>query len=250
MKREFFLAAVIFYALFLTKSGFADLGQAEISFLKGDYDIAIKNCDTMINSGVSSEIPRAFYLKARIFLKQGRISEARQIFSKILADFPAGEFSDEAQLGFADTFFAEENFDRAIGEYRKIGEKYPQSPFCAIALYKLSKSCLKAGRMEEARFYFQKLQQDYPSSFESKLIDELDNSEFAYSVQVGCFSKYENAERLVAKLKKKGFDAYISEKEGAPVFYRVRVGKFRTQEQAQACKASLIRAGYKTKICP
>jgi tetratricopeptide (TPR) repeat protein len=219
----------------------ASLDQAYVLFLKGDYGPAVSACD---NSAAG------YYLKARTLLKENKIQDARAAFEKILTDFAGSGFDDAAQLGLADTYFSDEQYQQAIGEYRKVQEKYRQTPFSAIVLYKLGKSYLKLGVMEQARFYFQKLQKDYPLSFESKLVDELDDSQFFYSVQVGCFSKYENAEKLVKKLKKEKLDAYVSEKDASPIFYRVRVGKFRTQSEAESIKALLQNKGYKTKICP
>jgi len=236
---HFFVICVL--ALGIPNCAFAGMEQAQAAFLKGDYDLAASNCD---NSA------QGYCLKGRILLQENKITEARAIFENILSDSNAGSFNDAAQLGLADTYFAEEQFQKAIGEYRKIQEKYASSEFNAAALYRLGKSYLKLGQMEQARFYFQKLQQEYPFSFEAKLIDELDNSEFTYSVQVGCFSSFTNADKLVKKLKDKKFDAYISEKEGFPVFYRVRVGKFKNESDAAACKALLEKKGYKTKLCP
>lgn len=239
MIRPFLAAGAL--VILCTQLSFASMEQAEAAFLRGEYDFALKNCDASAQGR---------YLKARIFLKQDKIIPAQEAFKTILADFSQSDIAQAAQLGLADTYFADERYEDAIAGYRKLQEKYPHSEFSAISLYKLGKCYLKLGAMEQARFYFQKLQQEYPLSFEAKLIDELDNSEFAHSVQVGCFSGYENAERLVSKLKKKGFDAYISEKEGFPVFYRVRVGKFKTENEAKSCKKSLEKKGYKTKLCP
>lgn len=239
IKLFLFTAGVL--ALCCANLAFAGLEQAEVAFLRGDYDLAIKDCDGSA---------QGLYLKARILLKENKIVDAQSLFKKILSDVPDSKLIQAAQLGLADTYFADERYEDAIAGYRKLQEKYPQSEFSAISLYKLGKCYLKLGAMEQARFYFQKLQQEYPLSFEAKLIDELDNSEFAHSIQVGCFSGYENAERLVNKLKKKSFDAYISEKEGFPVFYRVRVGRFKTESEAKFCKKSLEKNGYKTRLCP
>jgi len=43
------------------------------------------------------------------------------------------------------------------------------------------------------------------------------NSEILYRVQIGAFSKKENAEAMAAKLKAAGFDAYITTKSGTAV---------------------------------
>ena len=234
----------------ISNCAFAGLEQAEVSFLKGEYPDSIKKCDEIINMSQGQDKAAAYYLKAKSLIKVNKIPQAQQIFEKILSEFPGSRFSEEAQLGLGDIYFALNDYEKALGEYRKLQEKYPDTPFMAMALYRLGRSCQKLGRMNEARYYFQKLQQDYPLSFESKLIDELEDAQFAYSVQVGCFSKYENAEKLVNTLKAAGFDAYVSEKEGHPVFYRVRVGKFKASKDAESCRSALQKKGYKTKICP
>ncbi len=251
MMRIFFISFVVcVLMLWYGAPAFAGLEQAEVFILKGDYDTAIKNCNEIISSPVNNDTPGAYCLKGRALLAQNKIIEAQDIFNKVLTDFSSSRFCDIAQLGLADTYFAQEDYGKAIGEYRKLEEKYKDSRLNVIALYKLGKASLKEGDMQQARFYFQKLQQEYPMSFESKLVDELDDRQFSYSVQVGCFSKYENAEKQVEKLKKQGFKAYVSEKEGFPVFYRVRVGNFKTESQTQACEISLRKKGYKTKTCP
>jgi len=236
--------------LWCTHYVFANLDTAQVQFLKGDYSAAVKSCDDFAETAKSADLPAAYYLKGRTLLKANRLDEAQNTFTKILTDFSKSAYVEQAQLGLADTLFAKEDYQNAVGEYRKFEEKYNQSPFLATVLYKLGKSHLKTKQLDQARFYFQKLQQDYPLSFESKLVDELDNSEFTYNIQVGCFSNYANAEKLVKRLKSRSFDAFISEKEGFPVFYRVRVGKFRSESDAKACKLSLEKNGFKTRLCP
>ena len=58
------------------------------------------------------------------------------------------------------------------------------------------------------------------------------------------------AQKLVDKLKRAGFNAYVSEKEGQPDFYRVRAGKFKTSGESRICKEALEKKGYKAKLCP
>jgi len=242
--RVFLLIAIIFFSC----NAFADMDQAELLLLKSDYDAAIRNCDLAIS--MKSASAGAYYSKGVAMLKKSKYKDAEMLFNKIVADFSGSDFRDISLVRLGDISFYEGDFDAAIGRYRKLQEEYPQSELMAEVVYRLGKSCIKANRMPEARFYFQKLQRDFPMSFESKLIDELDDSEFVYSVQVGCFSRYENAEKLVDKLKLAGFDAYVSEKDSQSVFYRVRVGKFKTPDESRICKEAVEKKGYKARLCP
>ena len=65
--------------------------------------------------------------------------------------------------------------------------------------------------------------------------------------QVSALKKQNDAEKMVADLKKKGFRAFIltpAPNDRAP-FYRVQVGPFPDPVEAEAAKQKLEKAGYK-----
>ena len=64
-----------------------------------------------------------------------------------------------------------------------------------------------------------------------------------YRVQVGAYSKRENAEKQLQKIKSAGFaDAYIAVVDG--VLYRVQVGAYSNKANAEAQLAKVIHAGF------
>ncbi|MBM7556163.1 cell division septation protein DedD [Halanaerobacter jeridensis] len=65
-----------------------------------------------------------------------------------------------------------------------------------------------------------------------------------FAVQVGAFSKKDNAEGLVNKLQNKGFTAYITTKNP----YRVQVGAFKTKEAAEELGKELQKIGFPVYI--
>lgn len=65
-----------------------------------------------------------------------------------------------------------------------------------------------------------------------------------FAVQVGAFSKKDNAEGLVEKLQSKGFTAYITTKNP----YRVQVGAFKTKKAAQELGKELKEIGFPVYI--
>ena len=62
-----------------------------------------------------------------------------------------------------------------------------------------------------------------------------------YRVQTGAFTKKENADKLAAELKGKGFDTYIVQIDG---YYKVQVGAYSQKANADAMLAKIKTSGY------
>lgn len=71
------------------------------------------------------------------------------------------------------------------------------------------------------------------------------NSEILYRVQTGAFSKKENAEAMLAKVKAAGFDTYMVKVDN---LYKIQVGAFSKKTNAEAMAAKLKAAGFDTYI--
>ena len=69
----------------------------------------------------------------------------------------------------------------------------------------------------------------------------------AYTIQIASVKNVQNADRLVADLKKKGFRAYraIGKVPGKGIWYRVRVGNYETKSSAGRILNKLKKAGLK-----
>ncbi len=73
------------------------------------------------------------------------------------------------------------------------------------------------------------------TSSKNKILTKVSTSGGKYVVQAGSFKKIDSANRLVAKLKNKGYSAYWKEKEvGNGKWFRVYLGSFPNQEDAMA----------------
>jgi rare lipoprotein A len=60
-----------------------------------------------------------------------------------------------------------------------------------------------------------------------------------FSIQVGAFKERDAAESVVARLKKKGFAAFVVSSEGTVGLYNVRVGSFAARADAERVQAKL-----------
>jgi len=72
-----------------------------------------------------------------------------------------------------------------------------------------------------------------------------------WAVQLGSFSSQDNAEKLAADLRKKGFAAFLSQlSTSSGQLHRVRIGPQKDREAADAMAVRLQKAGHKGKVLP
>ena len=73
----------------------------------------------------------------------------------------------------------------------------------------------------------------------------------AWLVQLGAFSGRETADQRVARLRSKGFSAFVREyRRDGKVLYRVRVGPEQDRNRAIAIAERLNRDGYRATVAP
>ncbi len=83
------------------------------------------------------------------------------------------------------------------------------------------------------------LKQDSPAEAVSGML---------YRVQTGAYAKKENADRLLAELKGKGFDAFIVAVDLGQIIYRVQVGAYGVKANAENLKKKLRAASFDALI--
>ena len=72
---------------------------------------------------------------------------------------------------------------------------------------------------------------------------------FSYFLQVGAYTRTEEAEQQRAKVAMLGFEAKLTEREQAgQTVYRVRLGPYEKKEAAEAAKEKLVDAGVETAL--
>ncbi len=72
-----------------------------------------------------------------------------------------------------------------------------------------------------------------------------------WAVQLGSFSRQDNAEKLAAGLRKQGFAAFLSQVDAdSGQLHRVRIGPQKDREAAEAMAARLAAAGHAGQVVP
>jgi tetratricopeptide (TPR) repeat protein len=245
--------------LFFSYALALDSTPLKVNFLKGEYKAVIEEGERCLATATpqTANLDELYFLMALSYFKDGNYLRSSDIFEIILKEFPKSRFRAEAELGNADTYFMRGDLDKAEQAYRKLLAAQPNDGGMASALYyRLSQLAMQKGNTDEGKGLKDKLKLEFPLSLEARQEQNIcllaDASTGFYTVQVGSFSKVENARKLLQQLLDKRYTASIQEisnSEGV-TFYRVRVGKCATKPEALSLAEKLTRDGYPTKICP
>lgn len=249
----------IFLALglagFLTRTAFAEdaLSKAKTLFMQHQYWQTIQECADVINKYPQNTdlLSEANYFTGASYVNLFDFLTAKKNFKAIVEKYKGSAYYEDAYVGLGDIEFVQENYDEALRVYNDFLATHPSQKRLATVYFRLAEINLKKGNSQEYKKYYDRLQTDFPLSFEARDARRLSEQENLYTVQVGAFTSYANAEKFIDKLKAQGYDVYsvlclLSGKK----LCRVRVGKFKTLPEAQALKKKLEADGYFAKIFP
>ncbi len=109
------------------------------------------------------------YQAAFELLKEERYDMAATAFSQYLVTFPDSELADNAQYWLAESYYAANSFEEALGAFELVISKYPQSRKVPDALLKIGYCNYSLERWDKARVTLTKVQDDYPETTAARL---------------------------------------------------------------------------------
>lgn len=258
MRRLYIITTIFVFSILVAAAYALDIDKVKIHLLDGDYKVAIAEGEKILahTSSRASGLDELYYVLGLSYMKDDNLLRASDIFEIILKEYKDSKFKEEAMMGLGDTYLLRHDFANARKTYNVILQENPGTKLKSQVLYRLSQADFKNGNLEEGKVYLGKLQEQAPLTTELKhdkdagVISE-DISRVTYSVQVGAFSKKENAQSLLQKLTSKEYPAYLEEaSSGAKVKYRVKVGRLKEKADAEILRKKLTSDGYPTKLCP
>jgi tol-pal system protein YbgF len=107
------------------------------------------------------------YLVAKKAFDQGDYETARQGFEDLLKTYPSSPRANNAQFWLGETYYQEKWFEKAILEYQKVIDKYPNDSKVPAALLKQGFAFSNLGDQTNARLVLRELMAKYPSSNEA-----------------------------------------------------------------------------------
>lgn len=229
----------------------ANAATVDEYFVNGDYENVAHEAGRLLSS-TTKEQDKVYYILGTSLNKLGRYEAARQNLQLLLKIYPKSVYAPLAQLGLADSYYLNADYQNASESYEEYIAKYPKSESAAQAYFRLAKCAQKEGGWQTAKNYYQKVRNEYPLSFEAQLAAQALSEEVLYfTVQVGSFNKKANALKLCDELIRKGYDASILKAESEDRdFYKVRVGRLNSREEAEELAKRLQSEGLPTNILP
>lgn len=113
--------------------------------------------------------PKAAYDACYKLFKEGRNAKAREEFQKFLKQHPKTPYSGSAQFWIAETWYVDDNYEKAIVEYEKVIKGFPASEKVPHALLKQGMSFQKLGDDGSARIVYQQIVKKYPQAQQAKV---------------------------------------------------------------------------------
>ena len=104
------------------------------------------------------------YQDAFNLLKGGRYHDAAKAFRAFLANYPGGEFVDNARYWLGETYYVNRQFEAALQEFQALIAQFPQSPKFTHAMLKVGYIHHELGRPEQARQALLELVERHPDS--------------------------------------------------------------------------------------
>ena len=142
------------------------------------------------------------------------------------------------------------DYEKASRAYSDALKENPKHSLAAEAYLRLGQCYRRLGKWGLSKDCLSRVIRSFPDSFERKEAEKELKREFYFYLQLGSFGKYDNAQKLIKKLKRQGFNPYIEKMIDEKTFYRVRIGKFDTKEPVLDMAQKLKAKGYKYEIYP
>jgi len=101
--------------------------------------------------------------------KNAKYDEARKGFQKYIEKNPGTDLADNAQFWIGETYYLENDFEKAILEYEKVIKNYPDGDRVPHALLKQGLSFLKLGDVDSGKLLLEQVVSDFPNTNQAKI---------------------------------------------------------------------------------
>jgi tetratricopeptide (TPR) repeat protein len=190
--------------------------------------------------------------------KVGEYSKAKELYLKLL-DKTDSELFYWARLGIDDCDRLSGKYDIAITGYKALIDDSPDSPAFPFALLGVSEAYRQQGKLDKAESYYKRYRENFPDSpgsleleaaFSENQSDSSSSSQkipkiikAGYFIQVGVFSKKDNAKICLKKFKTLSYQARIEDfLDGGQQFFRVLLGPYNNEVLARKTKDELEKS--------
>ncbi len=140
------------------------LGRANVYYLLKRYEDARGDYLRLYNQGDFEIFEKARFGLGWCELKMGNPARAKKYFQEVVDKSPDANAKANAMAQLADVDQENSQWEEAIGLYERVKKTYPGNPAMDYVLYRQAIAFLKSGMTNNALDNFKKLKSDYPDS--------------------------------------------------------------------------------------
>ena len=140
-----------------------------LSFISEDYDRVKEALDKLaVDFADEPDLPQALYWIVERFERAGRFEDAKQLFQKIIDNYPDTQWAEKARFRIAKTdiksLIATQDYDKLQEALDKLYVDFSSSPDLAESIYWIAEGLEHSYRFEDAKCNYQKIIDNYPES--------------------------------------------------------------------------------------
>jgi len=214
--------------------------EGERAFQAQDYRRSVEQLSAFIEQVPKRpETARAYYVRGMSRAKLGQRALAYADLEQAARQAPQPELTWQPHAALGILHFEDENWETAARTLRQAVERMPDVAPKDALLYRIGLCCERSGRWATALTPYREIVSRFPRGAYAEAAQRrlrLQANHFA--VQCGVFSRLENAQKLVADLKRQGLQTYVRQ-EPRPdgQYYVVLEGRYTSYSQALAALA-------------
>jgi tetratricopeptide (TPR) repeat protein len=202
------------------------------------------------------------YLAARCYLLSGEYEDALLHFTEIIDRPQQTDYYYWANLGMADSYYESGNYQEAARNYYGLLRPELGDDIYALALSGMIETSRALNKDSDADYYYRQYQERYrtgislaayqekPSRQEQREVQQQEKpaerpqtERGRYYIQVGAFSKKDNAVRFADLYRQSGYDVYMETFiERGNEYYRILIGGYNSKQQAEFIQRRLEKA--------
>jgi tol-pal system protein YbgF len=122
--------------------------------------------------GKKELLENELYESAKQNFDKGEFETAREQFLDYLKRFPKGKSADNSQFWIGEIYYRDKWYEKAIMEYQKVIENYPDGNKVPAALLKQGLAFFSLNEKPNAKIILQEIIRKYPASNEAKIAKE------------------------------------------------------------------------------
>lgn len=180
------------------------------------------------------ELAQALYLRGSCYARLGRRAQALADLRRCVEMGTDADATWRALVVIGTLHYEDGRWEEAQRELAQAVERMPAGPTMQVVLYRQGVCLERVGRWSEARRVFQRLVERFPTGGNVEAARRrLKLNASGYAIQCGVFAQLQNADNLMADLRRKGWETRIlREMREGRTLHVVLVGHYPTYEEA------------------